>query len=36
MLTGTWSEVFNKAGTYYYACTVHPNMDGEVSVLPSG
>jgi plastocyanin len=35
MLTGTWSQVFNQAGTYYYGCTIHPNMDGEVIVLGS-
>jgi plastocyanin len=35
LVTGTWSEVFSQAGTYYYGCTIHPDMDGEVIVLPS-
>jgi plastocyanin len=32
MISGTWSQVFNEAGTYYYQCSVHPNMSGEVIV----
>jgi plastocyanin len=35
MVTGTWSQVFNQAGTYYYQCSVHPNMNGEVIVTPA-
>ena len=27
---------FNKAGTYDYQCTVHPNMNGSIKVLPRG
>jgi len=30
--TGTYSVRFAKAGTYHYACTIHPNMRGRVVV----
>lgn len=29
---GTYSKTFDKAGTYKYHCTIHPNMTGEVIV----
>ncbi|HKF79735.1 MAG TPA: plastocyanin/azurin family copper-binding protein [Thermoleophilaceae bacterium] len=28
----TFSHTFNKAGTYKYRCTVHPGMEGTVTV----
>jgi plastocyanin len=29
---GTYQYTFNTAGTYYYFCTVHPWMNGEIIV----
>ena len=29
---GKWSYTFNTAGTYYYRCSIHRNMYGEVVV----
>jgi plastocyanin len=29
---GTWEVKFSKAGTYTYKCTIHPGMDGKLTV----
>lgn len=29
---GTWTTKFDKSGTYKYKCTLHPGMDGEITV----
>ena len=29
---GTWSTMFDKPGTYKYKCTLHPGMNGEITV----
>jgi len=29
---GTWDVKFTKAGTYTYKCTIHPGMDGTLTV----
>lgn len=29
---GPYSRTFDKAGKYRYTCTIHPGMDGEVTV----
>jgi plastocyanin len=29
---GTWEVKFTKAGTYTYKCTIHPGMDGTLTV----
>ena len=29
---GTWSVKFSQAGTYSYKCTIHPGMDGKLTV----
>lgn len=29
---GSWSTSFDKPGTYKYKCTIHPGMDGQVTV----
>jgi plastocyanin len=29
---GVWYHTFDTAGTYFYRCTFHPNMIGEVVV----
>lgn len=31
-VTGTWYHTFTDPGTYYYHCTIHLNMTGEVIV----
>ena len=30
---GTFEHTFEEAGTYEYRCTVHPAMEGEVTVV---
>ncbi len=30
--TGTYSRLFDKAGSYPYTCTIHPGMTGSVTV----
>lgn len=32
MNKGTWSTSFKKPGVYKYKCTLHPGMDGQVTV----
>jgi plastocyanin len=32
----SYSLTFSKAGTYEYACLLHPGMDGHITVLPAG
>lgn len=29
---GTWSTTFDKPGTYKYKCTLHPGMNGQITV----
>ena len=29
---GVWTTSFDKAGTYKYKCTIHPGMNGEITV----
>ena len=29
---GTWQRTFDRAGTYEYVCTLHPNMTGQIIV----
>lgn len=29
---GTWTIKFTQAGTYSYKCTIHPGMDGKLTV----
>jgi len=29
---GTWQIKFSQAGTYTYHCTIHPGMDGKLTV----
>ena len=29
---GTWSTSFKKAGTYKFKCTLHPGMEGQLTV----
>jgi plastocyanin len=29
---GTWSIKFTKAGSFSYKCTIHPGMDGKLTV----
>lgn len=29
---GTWTTSFAKAGTYKFKCTIHPGMEGKVTV----
>jgi plastocyanin len=29
---GTWSHLFNTAGTFQYVCTIHASMNGTVKV----
>ncbi len=29
---GTFSHTFDKAGTFDYSCTIHPGMDGKITV----
>ncbi len=29
---GTWQVKFTTAGTYTYHCTIHPGMDGQITV----
>lgn len=29
---GTWSIKFSQAGSYSYKCTIHPGMDGKLSI----
>lgn len=29
---GTWTTSFDKAGTYKFKCTIHPGMEGQVTV----
>jgi plastocyanin len=31
-LSGSYTVKFTKAGTYYYACAIHPNMTGKIVV----
>lgn len=31
---GLWSHTFDTAGTYFYVCTIHGQMHGEVVVSP--
>lgn len=33
--TGTWYHTFNSPGSFFYRCTFHPNMVGEVIVKPA-
>ncbi|MET0796873.1 MAG: plastocyanin/azurin family copper-binding protein, partial [Rhodococcus sp. (in: high G+C Gram-positive bacteria)] len=30
--SGTYSQTFDKAGTFTYTCTPHPNMTGTIIV----
>jgi len=30
--SGSYTVKFTKAGTYYYECTIHPNMTGRIVV----
>jgi plastocyanin len=32
---GTFSHTFDEPGTYGYACTLHPGMDGQITVVGS-
>jgi plastocyanin len=34
--TGSFRHTFDQAGTFPYACTVHPGMEGEVVVEAGG
>jgi plastocyanin len=29
---GSWEVKFSKAGTYSFKCTIHPGMDGKITV----
>jgi plastocyanin len=31
-LSGSYTVTFTKPGTYYYECTIHPNMKGKIVV----
>ncbi len=32
LTSGTFSRPFDRAGTYFYRCTIHPHMVGEIDV----